>query len=52
MTTIARFTIAIILALLTSSCMFDLNLGSGVRGNGQVVEESREVTENVTAVLA
>lgn len=52
MTTIARFTIAIILALLTSSCMFDLNLGSGVRGNGQVVEESREVTGNVTAVLA
>lgn len=52
MTTIARFTIAIILALLTSSCMFDLNFGSGVRGNGQVVEESREVTEGFTAIVA
>jgi hypothetical protein len=52
MTTIARFTIAIILALLSSSCMLDMNFGSGVRGNGEIVEETREVTEDFTAVTA
>ena len=51
MTTLARFTIAIILAVLTSSCM-DVNFGSGVTGNGDVVEESREITEDFTAVSA
>ena len=52
MTTLARFTIAIILALLSSSCMLDMNFGSGVKGNGDIVEETREVTEDFTAVTA
>lgn len=52
MTTIARFAIAIILAVLSSSCMMDMNFGSGVKGNGEVVEESRDVTEDFTAVMA
>lgn len=52
MTTLARFTIAIILALLTSSCLMDVNFGSGVTGNGDVVKESRDITEDFTAVTA
>jgi hypothetical protein len=52
MTTLARFTIAIILALLSSSCMMDVNFGSGVTGNGEVVEESRDITGDFTAVTA
>ena len=52
MTTLAKFTIAIILALLSSSCMLDMNFGSGVKGNGEVVEETREVTEDFTAIAA
>lgn len=52
MTTLARLTIAIILALLASSCMLDVNWGSGVRGNGVVVEESRPINEEFTAVTA
>ena len=51
MTTLARLTIAIILALLTSSCM-NVNFGSGVTGNGDVVEESRDITDPFTAVSA
>lgn len=55
MTTLARFTIALILtllSLLSSSCMLDMNFGDGVKGNGEVVEEGREVTENFTAITA
>lgn len=52
MTTLARLTIGIILALLASSCMLDVNWGSGVRGNGVVVEESRPISEEFTAVTA
>lgn len=52
MTTLARFTIAILLAVLTSSCMLDVNWGSGKRGNGVVVDENRNVTESFTAVAA
>ncbi|MDX1332007.1 MAG: head GIN domain-containing protein [Robiginitalea sp.] len=53
MTTLARFTIALILtllSLLSSSCMLDI--GDGVRGNGEVVEESRDITEDFTAITA
>ncbi len=52
MTTLARFTIAIILALLSASCKMDVNFGSGVTGNGEVVEESRDVPEDFTAVTS
>lgn len=53
MTTLARFTIALILtllSLLSSSCMLDI--GDGVKGNGEVVEESRDITEDFTAITA
>ncbi len=52
MTTLARIAIAALLALFTSSCAFDINFGEGKRGNGQVVEESRTVSEDFTAVYA
>jgi len=55
MTTLARFTIALILtllSLLSSSCMLDMNFGDGVKGNGDVVEESRDITENFTTITA
>ena len=55
MTTLVRITIALVLALLLSSCGFDLNFGdfgSGEKGNGIVVEETREVTEEFTMVSA
>ncbi len=52
MTTLARLIIASILALLASSCMLDVNWGSGVKGNGVVVEETRSIPETFTAVTA
>ncbi len=52
MTTLARLAIGILLALLTSSCAFTMNWGEGKRGNGEVVEESRKVTEDFTTVYA
>ncbi len=52
MTTLAKFAIAVLLALLASSCAFDINFGEGKRGNGQVVEETRQITEEFTMVYA
>jgi hypothetical protein len=52
MTTLARIAIAALLALFTSSCAFDISFGEGKRGNGQVVEESRKVTEDFTSIHA
>lgn len=52
MTTLARITIAFILALFLSSCAFDINFGEGKKGNGIVVEDSRNVSEEFTVVSA
>ena len=52
MTTLARITIALIMALIMSSCAFDVNFGAGKRGNGEVVKEKREVSEDFTVVSA
>lgn len=50
MTTLARITIALILALLFSSCGFDF--GNGKKGNGIVQEENRTVNGDFNAVSA
>ncbi|MEK6155511.1 head GIN domain-containing protein [Flavobacteriaceae bacterium 3-367] len=52
MTTLARITIAFLLALILSSCAFDINFGEGKKGNGVVAQETREVTEEFTVVSA
>ena len=55
MTTLVRITIALVLALLLTSCGFDINFGdfgTGEKGNGVVVEETREITEEFTVVSA
>ncbi len=55
MTTLARITIAFILALILSSCGFDINFGDfgpGIKGNGVVVEENREITADFTEISA
>jgi hypothetical protein len=52
MTAIVRVLIAIALALAASSCAFDMNFGNGERGNGNVVSETRSVSEDFTVVSA
>lgn len=52
MITVARITIAFILALFLSSCAFDINFGDGKKGNGVITEDQREVTEEFTIVSA
>lgn len=51
MTTLAKITIAVLMALFLSSCV-NMNWGEGKRGNGNVTDERREVTEEFTAVEA
>ncbi|SHI80715.1 Putative auto-transporter adhesin, head GIN domain [Arenibacter nanhaiticus] len=52
MTTLARILISLIIAILISSCGFDLNFGAGKKGNGIITEERRPVQENFTTVTA
>lgn len=52
MTTLARIAIAVLMALFLSSCAFDINFGSGKRGNGEVAKEEREVYEEFTEISA
>ena len=52
MTTLAKLAIAALFSLFASSCMFDMNFGTGKRGNGEVVEETRNFTEDFTEVTA
>jgi len=55
MTTLARIAIALIMALILSSCGFDINIGdfgTGVKGNGDVVTENREIIDDFTEVSA
>ncbi len=52
MTTLARIAIAVLFAIFASSCNFDISFGDGKRGNGEVVEETRNVTEDFTIVSA
>jgi len=52
MTTIAKILMAILLALFTASCSFNINLDSGEKGNGIVIQDTRTVTEEFTAISA
>lgn len=55
MTTLVKITITLALALLLSSCGFDINFGdfnSGEKGNGIVTTDTRPVNENFTAVTS
>jgi len=52
MTTLAKITIAVLMALFLSSCAFDMSWGEGKRGNGIVEEERREITDDFTVITA
>ena len=52
MTTLARITITLILAILFSSCGFDINIGNGKKGNGIVEEDHRAVNSDFTSISA
>jgi len=52
MTTLIKFIIATILSLTLFSCNFDINMNSGVRGNGNVQIEERTINESFSAIKA
>ena len=52
MTTLVKITLAFLLALFLSSCGFDINLGAGISGNGNITEEAREISEDFSVVSA
>lgn len=55
MTTLVKITITLALAILLSSCGFDVNFGdfsSGKKGNGIVTTDTRTVTEDFSAITS
>ena len=52
MTTLTKLLAAAIAALLLTSCNFDMNFGEGKRGNGNVVSETRNVSEDFEVIKA
>ncbi|OUR92334.1 DUF2807 domain-containing protein [Flavobacteriales bacterium 34_180_T64] len=50
MTTITKILIATVLSLLMFSCNFDLNLGTGVKGNGNVTTIERSIDGDFDAI--
>ena len=52
MTTLIKFIVATVLSLTLFSCNFDMNLNSGVRGNGEVITENRTVNDSFSAIKA
>ncbi len=55
MTTLVKIAIAVLISLFLSSCGFDIqigNFGTGKKGNGVVVNDTRSVTEDFTKVSA
>ncbi|MGB5553483.1 MAG: head GIN domain-containing protein [Flavobacteriaceae bacterium] len=55
MTTLARIAIALLVSIFLSSCGFDINFGdfgTGIKGNGNVITDTREITDDFTEVLA
>lgn len=47
---VIMFVATLIIALLFSSCKYDIDLGNGIDGNGKVKTENRTVTENFDKV--
>jgi hypothetical protein len=55
MTTLARIAIALVVSLFLSSCGFDIQIGdfgTGKKGNGNVVTDTRAISEDFTRVSA
>lgn len=52
MTTLIKIIVAAILSLALVSCNFDINLSHGVKGNGNVITEERDITESFSTIKA
>ncbi|MCF7561260.1 DUF2807 domain-containing protein [Sabulilitoribacter multivorans] len=52
MTTLIKFIVAAVLSLTLFSCNFDINLNSGVTGNGDVITENRTLNEPFSTISA
>ncbi len=52
MTTLAKIIVSIVMALLLFSCNFDINFGPGVKGNGNVMTETRNLDASFHSIKA
>ncbi|NND09981.1 MAG: DUF2807 domain-containing protein [Flavobacteriaceae bacterium] len=52
MTTLTKIIVSIVMALLLVSCNFDMNLGPGISGNGNVTTETRDLDASFIGIKA
>ncbi|MDG1731316.1 MAG: DUF2807 domain-containing protein [Algibacter sp.] len=52
MTTLVKFIVTTVISLTLFSCNFDMNLNSGIRGNGDVITEVRTINESFSTIRA
>ncbi len=52
MTTLAKIIVTVVMSLLLFSCNFDINFGPGVRGNGNVTTETRNLDASFHSIKA
>ena len=52
MTTLAKIIVSTLISLSFVSCNFDFNINTGVKGNGHVTTESRNITKPYTSIKA
>ena len=52
MTTLTKIIVTTLLSLLFFSCNFDINLNTGVKGNGLVVEQTRPINDTFHSIEA
>ena len=52
MTTLTKIIVTTLLSLLLFSCNFDINIGTGVKGNGLVVEQTRTINGTYNSIEA
>ncbi|WP_340198945.1 head GIN domain-containing protein [Ascidiimonas sp. W6] len=52
MTTLSKIIITILVSIFLTSCQWDINFGEGKKGNGNVVSETRDITEDFNVINA
>ncbi|TWO32567.1 DUF2807 domain-containing protein [Seonamhaeicola sediminis] len=52
MTTLVKIIVAAILSLSLVSCNFDINFSTGIKGNGNVITEERDLSESFSTIKA
>ena len=52
MTTLIKIIVTTLLSMLFFSCNFDVNFGTGIKGNGNVITQERNMDQHFSGIKA